>query len=100
MAPIAILVKLTPTYIMMSTVASNNQSAFTTNYTGIVRSHFTAYEQTILGSNDVSIHTLVLNPIRVEHYCKALISKRLCRQIPFLTSTRDPLKEKRNPLLF
>ena len=76
----------TPTNLLtMSSIitsdGSNNYSSLTDSTGGPRTSHFGIYQQTSVGTGDVTIRTLVPVAISVEPYRKALITKLFFRQI-------------------
>lgn len=95
MAPTSVLFKLPITHTInafaMSSTTSNNRSynnlPLSASIGGSDFSHFGVYRQTSVGSNDVTIRSLVPTPISVELYLKALIANLFFRQIISLTDT-------------
>ena len=89
MAPSAVLLKssttLTPpnlTNLTMSSSHTNHNYSSLTDFTGgLSTSHFGVYQQTSVGTGDVTIRTLVPAAISAEPYRKALIAKLFFRQI-------------------
>ena len=63
---------------------SNNYLSLTASTSGPRSSHFGIYQQTSVGSKEVTIRTLVPAVIFAEPYRKALIAKMFFRQILFL----------------
>ena len=60
---------------------SNNYLFLAASTGGPKSSHFGIYQQTSVGSSDVTIRTFVLTAISVEPYCKVLIAKLFFYQI-------------------
>ena len=65
----------------------NNNFPLPTSIGGSDSSHFGVYQQTSVGSGDVTIRTLAIAPISAEPYRKVLIAKIFFRQIISLTDT-------------
>ena len=63
---------------------SNNYLFLTASTGGPKSSYFGIYQQTSVGSSDVTIRTLVSAAISDEPYCKVLIAKLFFCQILFL----------------
>ena len=94
MAPSAVLLQssttLTPpnlTNLTMSSSHTNHNYSSLTDFTGgLSTSHLGVYQQTSVGTGDVTIRTLVSAAISAEPYRKALITKLSFRQILHLVS--------------
>ena len=85
MAPTAVLIFPTTTHTTImstphSTLQQNNISTIG-GFGRSVASTFGVYQQTAVGLSDLSIRTLVPDPISAEPYRKALITKLFFRQI-------------------
>ena len=100
MTPTVVLIKITSTTTTMinnnpTTLTPNSSAPLASNST-VVSSHFGVYQQTMIGSSEISTHKLVPVSISTEPYRKAsMIPRRLSR----LTSglTRDLLRGRQKP---
>ena len=89
MAPSSVLIQPPTTHTatnitISSTITSdgsNNYSSLTASTGGPRTSHFGIYQQTSVGTGDITIRTFVPAAISTEPYRKALISKLFFRQI-------------------
>ena len=66
---------------MSSSHTNHNYSSLTDFTGGPSTSHFGVYQQTSVGTGDVTIRTLIPVAISAEPYRKALIAKLFFRQI-------------------
>ena len=120
MAPTAVLIEITPKITTMNsndpTTLTNNALSLSNGINGPTSFHIDVYQQTKIGSSEVSIRTLVPASISAEPYRKALIGKMLFRKILTLSAThlsppviswrlsrrtsglsRDPLRGRQKP---
>ena len=92
MAPTAVLIEITHKIITMNsndpTTLTNNALSLSNGINGPTSFHIDVYQQTKIGSSEVSIRTLVPASISAEPYRKALITKFFCfRKILTLSAT-------------
>ena len=85
MALIAVLIQPTTTKTIMNSTApntiTNNALSLSNRINGSTSSHFGVYQQTLVGTSDVSIRTLVSAAISATPHRKALIAKLFFLQI-------------------
>ena len=91
MTLIAVLIQPTTTKTIMNSTApntiTNNALSLSNRINGSTSSHFGVYQQTLVGTSDVSIRTLLSAAISATPHRKALIAKLFFRQILALTNT-------------
>ena len=71
----------------MNNATNTNVSPSSATSRATISSNFGVYQQTSIGSSDISIHTLVPDAISAEPYCQALIAKLFFYQIMTLSDT-------------
>ena len=81
MVPIAVLIQLPTTHPTMSLTTKTTSSPFTATSRDTTLSNVGVYQKTVIESSDISIRTLVPDPISAEPYRKSLIANRFFRQI-------------------
>ena len=74
MVPIAVLIQLPTTHPTMSLTTKTTSSLFSATSRDTTSSNVGVYQQTVIESSDISIRTLVPDPISAEPYRKALIA--------------------------
>ena len=76
-----VLISLLTTHKTMKRTTTTNVSPSSSTSCALISSNFGVYQQTYIGSRDISICTLVSEAISTEPYRKALITKLFSRQI-------------------